>query len=145
MIVRCIFVVFLASFLIAQSHAQDSKKPNVLLIAVDDLNDWIGCMGGHPDTKTPNIDRLANRGVLFANAHSQGTMCNPSRISIMWGMRPSTTGFYSNPFRVSNVPAFLEKHTTLPNHFRLRRFVPKPLCALLISLLAASRLHLSSN
>ena len=50
-------------------------KPNVLLIAVDDLNDWIGCMGGHPDTKTPNIDKLASRGILFANAHCQGTMC----------------------------------------------------------------------
>ena len=55
--------------------ATEDTRPNVLLIAVDDLNDWIGCMDGHPDTKTPNIDRLASRGVLFTNAHSQGTMC----------------------------------------------------------------------
>ncbi|MFP6906905.1 MAG: choline-sulfatase, partial [Verrucomicrobiota bacterium] len=53
-----LFAVFLASFLLAESYARDSKKPNVLLIAVDDLNDWVGCLGGHPQTKTPNIDRL---------------------------------------------------------------------------------------
>ena len=92
-------------------------RPNVLMIAVDDLNDWIGCMGGHPDTETPNIDRLAERGVLFTNAHSQGTMCNPSRISIMWGLRPSTTGFYSNHFSASRSAEFIKEHTSLPRHF----------------------------
>lgn len=92
-------------------------RPNVLMIAVDDLNDWIGCMGGHPDTRTPNIDRLADRGVLFTNAHSQGTMCNPSRVSIMWGLRPSTTGFYSNTFPPSKSAKFLKEHTSLPKHF----------------------------
>ena len=89
-----------------------ASKPNVLLIAVDDLNDWIGCMGGHPDTKTPNIDKLASRGVMFTNAHCQGTMCNPSRISIMWGLRPSTTGFYSNRIPARAFPGFLRKNTT---------------------------------
>lgn len=92
-------------------------KPNVLLIAVDDLNDWIGCMGGHPDAKTPNIDRLARRGVLFTNAHCQGTLCNPSRISIMWGKRPSSTGFYSNHFPAHKSPAFLKTHVSLSRHF----------------------------
>ena len=90
--------------------AQKDTRPNVLLIAVDDLNDWIGSMGGHPDTRTPNIDRLASRGVLFTNAHSQGTMCNPSRISIMWGKRPSSTGFYENHFPVAKSPEFSEKY-----------------------------------
>ena len=52
-----------AAFLIANSHASD--KPNVLLIAIDDLNDWIGCMDGHPQSTTPNIDKLASRGTLF--------------------------------------------------------------------------------
>jgi len=94
-----------------------SRKPNVLLIAVDDLNDWIGCMGGHPDTKTPNIDKLAKRGVLFLNAHCQGTMCNPSRISIMWGLRPSSTGFYSNHFPAHKAPNFFKKYTSLPRYF----------------------------
>jgi arylsulfatase A-like enzyme len=49
----------------------EQTSPNVLLIAIDDLNDWIGCMGGHPQAQTPNMDRLAARGVLFNNAHCQ--------------------------------------------------------------------------
>ena len=68
--------------------------PNVLLIAVDDLNDWIGCLGGHPQVQTPNIDRLAGRGVLFSNAHCQSPVCNPSRASLMTGLYPETTGIY---------------------------------------------------
>ncbi len=71
-----------------------ASHPNVLLIPVDDLNDWIGCLGGHPQAKTPNIDRLAERGVLFANAHCQSPVCNPSRISTMTGLYPETTGIY---------------------------------------------------
>ena len=69
-------------------------RPNVLLIMVDDLNDWIGCMGGHPQAKTPNIDRLAERGVTFMNAHCQAPICGPSRASLMTGLLPSTTGIY---------------------------------------------------
>ena len=99
------------------AQAAGAMKPNVLLIAVDDLNDWIGCMGGHPDTKTPHIDKLASQGVLFTNAHCQGTMCNPSRISIMWGKRPSSTGFYSNHFPASRSPVFLKKTVSLSRHF----------------------------
>jgi len=70
------------------------QKPNVLFIAVDDLNDWLGCMNGHPNTKTPNIDKLASQGVLFTNAHCQAPLCGPSRASLMTGLRPSTTGIY---------------------------------------------------
>ena len=67
--------------------------PNILLIAVDDLNDFIGAMG-HPDALTPNLDRLIQRGTLFANAQCQAPMCSPSRVAIMTGLRPSTTGIY---------------------------------------------------
>jgi hypothetical protein len=55
------------------------ERPNVLFIAIDDLNDWVGCLGGHPQAHTPNIDRLARRGVLFTNAHCASPACNPSR------------------------------------------------------------------
>ncbi len=68
--------------------------PNILFIAIDDQNDWIGCLGGHPQVRTPNIDRLAERGTLFANAHCQSPLCNSSRTSLMTGLRPSTTGIY---------------------------------------------------
>ena len=92
---------FLAIAIVAgpslQVEAADSKRPNVLFIAVDDLNDWISCLGGHPDCKTPNIDRIAKRGVLFAQAHCAAPACNPSRAALMTGIRPSTSGVYLNP------------------------------------------------
>ena len=92
-------------------------KPNVLLIAVDDLNDWVGVLNGHPDTSTPNIDRLAARGMLFANAHTQAPICNPSRTSLMFGMRPSTTGFYDNEPNGARSRSLSESYVSLPRHF----------------------------
>ncbi len=80
----------------AEAMISREGRPNVLLITVDDLNDWVGCLGGHPDVKTPNIDRLAQRGVLFTNAHCSAPACNPSRVSFLTGLRPSTTGIYDN-------------------------------------------------
>ena len=72
----------------------EPRRPNVLFIAVDDLNDWIGCFGGHPQVQTPNIDGLASRGVMFTNAQCQAPICNPSRVSMLLGQLPSTTGIY---------------------------------------------------
>ena len=63
--------------------------PNVILFATDDLCDWVGPLG-YQQAVTPNMDQLARNGMVFTNAHCQGTMCNPSRISIMWGKRPSS-------------------------------------------------------
>ena len=71
-------------------------RPNVLFIADDDLNDWLGCMGGHPQARTPNIDGLAREGVLFANAHCAAPLCNPSRTALLFGKRPTTTGVVGN-------------------------------------------------
>ena len=91
------------------------EKPNVLFIAVDDLNDWVGCLGGHPDVKTPNIDRLAKRGVLFTKAYCSAPLCNPSRASLLTGVLPSVSGVYGNdnPWRKAMPDA-----VTLPQHFR---------------------------
>lgn len=95
-------------------------KPNVLMICVDDLNDWIGCMGGHPLAKTPNIDKLASRGILFTNAHCQVPLCGPSRASLLSGLRPSTTGIYGQikdgDIRSANEQA--KKAVFLPEYFR---------------------------
>lgn len=77
-----------------KEKSKEQISPNVLLIAVDDLNDWIGVLGGHPQAKTPNMDRLASRGVLFSNAHCQAPVCNPSRASLMTSLYPSTSGIY---------------------------------------------------
>lgn len=72
----------------------EQRQPNVLFISIDDLNDWIGCLGGHPQVKTPHIDALAYSGVNFTNAHCQAPICNPSRVSMFLGKLPSTTGMY---------------------------------------------------
>ncbi len=81
---------------LACSAANSADRPNVLFIAVDDMNDWIGCLGGHPQALTPNMDRLAARGVLFANAHCAAPACNPSRAAIFSGRMPQTSGVWSN-------------------------------------------------
>ena len=99
-----------------QRVSKQAKRLNVLFIAIDDLNDWIGCLGGHPDVKTPNLDKLAQRGVLFTNAHCSAPACNPSRASLMTGILPSTSGVYLNPHPWRKSPA-LSDATTLPQHF----------------------------
>lgn len=101
---------------IVQGRIQQNKRPNILFIGVDDLNDWIGSFGGHPDAITPNLDRLLQRGVKFNNAQCAAPICNPSRTALFTGLRPSTTGVYGNsqPFR------FNEKSkdaVTIPQHF----------------------------
>ena len=75
---------------------EPSAKPNVLFIAIDDLNHWVGYLGRNKQTKTPNIDRLAKMGVAFTKAYCAAPVCNPSRAALMSGMRPGTTGVYDN-------------------------------------------------
>lgn len=92
---KLVFLLLLSLVIINTTSAQNnSNKPNVLFISVDDLNTWLGCLKNYSNTKTPNIDRLAARGVLFSNAQCQTPLCGPSRASIMTGLRPSTTGIY---------------------------------------------------
>ena len=111
---------FVALFIIlacaAAKAAPATTKPNILMFAIDDLNDWVGCMGGHPQVKTPNIDRLAARGTVFLNAHCQAPLCNPSRTSLMLGLRPTTTGIYALEPWMRDVPA-LKPMRTLPQYF----------------------------
>ena len=79
-------------------HAADetNKKPNILFIAVDDMNDWNGVLKGNPQSKTPHLEALAAKGVTFTNAHCAAPACGPSRAAIMSGIRPSTSGNYIN-------------------------------------------------
>ncbi len=78
----------------SRRRLEAAERPNVLFIAIDDLNDWVGCYGGHTQVKTPHLDALAGRGVRFANAHCQAPICNPSRVSMLTGLLPSSTGVY---------------------------------------------------
>jgi len=104
------------------TFAQQNKKPNVLLIAIDDLNDWVGYLGGHPKVQTPNMDRLAGNGVGFTNAHVQAPICNPSRTSLMTGLRPTTTGVYALGPWIREVEGY-ENVVTLPQYFEKNGYV----------------------
>ena len=103
----------------ASAQAARASGPNVLFISVDDLNDWIGPLGGHPQAITPNMDRLAQRGVTFTRAYCQAPSCNPSRTSLMTGLRPSTSGVYNNADVWRRA---LPDAVTLPQHFMLHGY-----------------------
>ncbi len=96
--------------------AAELPRPNVLFIIVDDLNDWVGSWGGHPQVKTPNLDRLAKRGIVFTQAHCAAPLCNPSRAAVFSGRHPFQTGIYDNTglgVRKQHPDIVL-----LPDHFR---------------------------
>jgi iduronate 2-sulfatase len=94
--VVAISALFSACFQTGPTSAAEAAKPNVLFIAVDDLNDWLGSLGGHPQARTPKMDALAARGVNFTRAYCASPVCNPSRSALMSGLRSSTSGVYSN-------------------------------------------------
>lgn len=97
----------------------DHAHPNVLFLAIDDLNDWIGALGGHPQVRTPNLDRLISKSVLFSNAHCAAPVCSASRHALFSGLRPSTTGWYSNSSKgLKNYLKTLGKTVPMPAHFR---------------------------
>lgn len=106
-----------AAMLLPGASAAASEKPNILFIAVDDLNDWTGCLGGHPQAKTPHMDRLAARGTVFLNAHCQAPLCNPSRTSLLTGLRPDSTGIYGLSPWFRTLPEFADL-VTLPQYFK---------------------------
>ena len=113
---RFLLLLLSCAFLSLTLSAED-KKPNILMIAIDDQNDWIGYLGGHPMVKTPHIDRLAKRGTGFTNAHCQSPLCNPSRTSLMIGRRPGSTGIYGLAPWFRNVPE-LKDTVTLPQYLK---------------------------
>ncbi len=92
-----------------------AEKTNVLFIAVDDLNHWVGHLKRNEQTITPNLDRLASWGVSFQRAYCAAPACNPSRAALMSGIRPSITGVYynSNDYR-----PYIAPEQTLNSHFR---------------------------
>lgn len=113
----CLVQRLLLVVLISVPIVGRSERPNVLMIAIDDQNDWIGYMGGHPNAKTPRIDALAAAGTAFTNAHCQAPLCNASRTSLMTSMRPCTTGIYGLKPWFRDVPEFADLET-LPQYFK---------------------------
>jgi len=114
------FSIFLA-LILAAANLRAADRPNVLFIAVDDLNCDVGSYGGVA-VKTPNIDRLAARGVRFERAYCQYTLCSPSRMSFLTGLRPERTGIFDlkTPLRKP-----LPDAVTLPQVFRKGGYLPR--------------------
>ena len=119
------FLLFSIILLLGACKPEEKKvakaaKPNILFIAVDDLNNWISPIQNFSNVKTPNFERLAKMGVTFTNAHVQAPLCGPSRASIMTGLRPSTSGIYGmtpdNKIRRPGNPA-TKDITFLPEQF----------------------------
>ena len=114
--------IFIFAFFGSALLVSADTRLNVLFIAVDDLNDWVGHLGGHPQSKTPNIDRLARTGVTFSKAYCSAPLCNPSRVSLLTGIEPSKSGVYGNGERFRQK---LPKAVTLMQHFRTYGYAVK--------------------
>ncbi len=109
-------LLLIGPFAAIPAAADEPSRPNVLFIAIDDQNDWVGPLGGHPMVKTPHMDALASRGTVMLNAHVQSPLCNPSRTSLMLGLRPTTTGIYGLAPWFRDVEAWKDR-VALPQHF----------------------------
>ena len=114
---RMVFVC-LGFFLVCSSADGTSRSPNVLMICIDDMNDWVGFLDGHPQAQTPHMDKLAARGVNFTNAHCPAPGCSPSRNAILFGIEPHNSGLY--PFyNINHIePGILDGYMPLPELFK---------------------------
>ncbi|MDE0359719.1 MAG: sulfatase-like hydrolase/transferase, partial [Rhodospirillaceae bacterium] len=112
-----VVLLFVLALPAARLLAQPTTPPDILFIAIDDLNDWVGPLDGHPQAKTPNMDRIAERGMVFTNAHSTSAMCNPARTALMTGLSPATTGVYVNQPDWRTMEIFQDIRT-IPGYFQ---------------------------
>ena len=108
-------LLILSALLLVQ--VASAGPPNVLFIAIDDLNDWIGCFGGNPQVRTPNFDRFnASGGMVMYNAHAPATVCCPSRSALLTGKFSHNTGVYGNTNNLKLAP-LAKDLVTLPEYF----------------------------
>ncbi len=112
MIVGC-----MANVSVSGGTEQKPTKPNILFIAIDDLNDWTDMLKGNAQARTPHMDTLASKGIVFTNAHCAAPCCGPSRSAIMSGIRPSTSGNYINKNSLTHNP-ILNNAVLLPEFFQ---------------------------
>jgi len=121
---RLIFIIgiilFISQFkdVSGQTSNDDKNRPNILMICIDDMNDWVGFLGGHPQTITPHMDKLAAKGVNFTNAYCTSPGCSPSRNALLFGVEPHHSGLY--PFyNINNIEqGVIDSYTSLPLLFR---------------------------
>jgi choline-sulfatase len=98
------------------------QSPNILFIAIDDLNDWIGCSGGHPQAQTPHLDRLAQRGTLFSRAYCPAPDCNASRTAVMTGIHPITSGIFKK-WQSWKESRLLAQAVSMPQYFTAQGYM----------------------
>lgn len=107
-------IATMALFSAMSTFAQ--KQPNIVMIVVDDLNDWIGPYGGNPQVITPNLDKFASKSMVFRNTSCAGPVCGPSRSALLSGFMPAKTGLYGNGHNMMN-SEIVQTHATLPEYF----------------------------
>ncbi len=112
-----LYLLGLVQFADGVAADEPKTRPNVVMICIDDLNDWVGFLGGHPNALTPNMDALAARGRVFANAHCAVPVCSASRISVMSGVAPTTHGSYELGPKYEQLPA-LRNVPTIHSYFK---------------------------
>lgn len=117
---RVLIFVPVFSFSLSAIQAAEKKqvdsKPNVLYVIMDDMCDWAHFLGRNNQVLTPNLDRLAARGISFSNAYSAVPLCNPSRTAMFTGMQPSVTGIYHNKQPIAN-STVANNSLMMPQHF----------------------------
>jgi len=124
MIIKNLLLLIFSAIIFGFGCAQKQEEvtlsnPNVLFISIDDLNDWEGAMGGNPQAITPNLDRLFEQGVLFTNAHCSQAVCTASRNSLLSGIHPSTSGWYSSTGAMKkSYDKVMGDHKMLPQYFK---------------------------
>lgn len=104
--------------MMATLGAFGAERPNILFIAIDDMNDWTGFLGGHPQAQTPNMDRLAKKGVNFTNAHCSAPGCSPSRNALLYGAEPFNSGLYAFYDQAGFSDQVLEGYISLPELYK---------------------------
>ena len=113
---------FVAILCAISSAAAADARPNVVMISIDDLNDWTGFLGGYPSVHTPNMDALAKSGRIFANAHCAVPVCSSSRVSVMSGIAATTHGSYEIGPSYQQLPALTDV-PTLQRYFKDNGYV----------------------
>lgn len=121
-------LVLVAALLVAGVRLRAAElpaRPNVVLIICDDLNDSVAGMGGHPQARTPHLERLMARGVRFVNAQCNAPICGPSRASLWTGLYPHTTGYFGYAQQANRWRRFpaMTNAVTLPEHFKANGYL----------------------
>lgn len=115
---RSIFrLLFAGVALSCATSSVAAERPNILFIAIDDINDWVGPLGGHPQAQTPALDKFCAEGAMvFRNAVCAAPICGPSRSAVLSGFLPSTSGVYGNAHNMIFTET-VKTHATLPEYF----------------------------